>query len=57
LPTELYIALAQAPAPLLPLLEKIVERGCPVVLLAPTAHAASVQCCPDFSLPVIMIND
>jgi uncharacterized protein (DUF58 family) len=56
LPTELYLALAQPPAPLLPLLKEIINRGCPVVLLAPTTDAELVKSGLELALPVVAIN-
>ena len=56
LPSKLYIALAQSVVPLLPLLEQITERGCSVVLLAPTDGFALADSGLQLSLPVINVD-
>ncbi|MCL1905898.1 MAG: DUF58 domain-containing protein, partial [Clostridiales bacterium] len=56
LPLDLYIAAAQPVAPLLPLLEKIIGRGCPVTLLAPAANVTAVGRGLRIPLPIIGID-
>ena len=57
LPTELYIVLAQTPTPLLPFLELIINRGCPVILLAPTTDIELVKGGLELAIPLITINN
>jgi uncharacterized protein (DUF58 family) len=56
LPAELYIALAQSPAPLLPFMEQLVNSGCRVVLLAPASCAAQLENELTLALPLIGIS-
>jgi uncharacterized protein (DUF58 family) len=55
-PTELYLALAQTPTPLFPLLEQIVNLGCRVTLLIPMEDADLVKGGFELLLPAIIID-
>jgi hypothetical protein len=56
LPTELFIAAAQPPTPLLPLLEQIIDKGCPVSFMAPAADVALVERGLKLPLPIVSIE-